>query len=191
MSSLTSLLFVTLILALCKGEILIKPANVICLLILELLASELIFNAIVQIQDSHHENGEAYQISFLSEASNKQLSFQAVYTVLVSTIIIILSNYFQMHQGEKMQTVISGFYLTPEKSISRVHNGQASLQSFLILFFIMSRVLTLIQMLRFKFTIIVKDKRFLQILGLVTIMILAPMFSNYLGFMLGLKALGF
>ena len=68
-------------------------------------------------------------------------------------------------------------------------DGQGHLQSMIFLFFILSRLITLIQILKFKVMIIFKEKRFHHILMVFGLIILGPMLSSHISYVLGLKSI--
>jgi len=169
-SSILSMVFLSLIFAVAKGDTLFEPVHFIIMLIIEMLVHEFLFKTIVDTDNVYGEQTDSDDMIkgySLDEKSRKIMRYHIIYTVAVPSSVFIFN------------LIPSGFnyYMTSESLADRVENGIPSLNSFLFIFLIISRVCSVLN-LRCKnvssWISVAKKPQFLVLLSIISMVIILP-----------------
>jgi P-type Ca2+ transporter type 2C len=155
-SSMLSAVGLNFVFGLVRGDILFEPVHFLILLVIELVVSEFLFKSIVGLDENggqiendnmiraqHQSPLESLEDTHstiktysLDEKSRKIMRYHIMYTIIVPSSVVLFN----------LMPSPNGYYLSSEGLLARLTTGIPSLNSFLFLFFLISRLWSILNL---------------------------------------------
>ena len=119
--------------AIFRGDVLFEPIHLLILLFLEILVGEFLFKTIIDSDENIEEqepSDESLKGYSLDEKSKRVLKHHISYTVVIPAIVFIFN----------LVPTNYGYFMNAEGVLERVENGIPQINNFIIVFILISRV---------------------------------------------------